>query len=481
MVRAMKKVGQGFWGYLLALGLVWGWLVWGWAQPSQSQVEARAAIQEFLIRVKPAQMARVYAAAESSQEKAPDLPDSPQNIDQDAIKEFPIINFGPSGAGLSPTQPSGFPPASPSLAPVASPRPPKLAGQKRSLRLLATGDILTHTSLRVAASLKDGGFDFIPFFEHVTDLFHQGDLVIGNLETPLAGAERGYSGYPQFNAPEELAASLKAVGFTTLVLANNHALDRGWSGLAATINNVQKAGLDYAGAYVDPADKARRLISVYNGILVGVLAYSYGFNGSPGPNKEEDWRLGFIENEGALEDIFEARRRGADFVIVNLHFGQEYQRQPNQSQKDLVGRILEGDPERGLMGADIVLGHHPHMVQPYLVGARRDQDQLVVFSLGNFISNQSKPYTNLGLILDCLLSIDEAGRKAIEAINLIPTACHTLVVDRRKTFRVFPLAMAVDSPSSLSFLSKNELKKMAKHQAEMERHLLSLMEPKPKK
>ncbi|MDR1608404.1 MAG: CapA family protein [Deltaproteobacteria bacterium] len=429
--------------------LVWSLALGGLALAQKKPVEPLNAVKEYPILIRP-----------------DTKPGSPESSGQEKPEGQPLATSAPLFS------------SEPELAVKPPARPKSLVGQKCSLRLIAMGDILTHVPLRKAATLDDGSFDFKPFFEYVAPLFKQGDLVIGNLETPLAGAERGYSGYPSFNVPAELAANLKEVGLTTVVLANNHALDRSWRGLAATIANVEKAGLDYAGAYAYPKDKSQRLISVYNGIMVAVLAYSYGFNGIPGPAKKESWRLGYLENDEIMEDILAARSQGADFVIVNLHFGEEYQRLPNKFQKELAERVLEGDPAKGLLGADIILGHHPHVVQPYLVEVRRGQSQLAIFSLGNFISNQFKPYTNLGLILDCVLAVDENGQKAILDIQLIPTICQTFIQNRQKTYRVMPMASVIDSPETFSFLKKNELKKMAQQKADLEKLLLALMEPK---
>ncbi|MDR1084716.1 MAG: CapA family protein [Deltaproteobacteria bacterium] len=355
-------------------------------------------------------------------------------------------------------------------------RPRQLAGRKCSVRLMAVGDILMHTSLRQAAAVKEGGFDFSSYFRDVAALFARADLVIGNLETPLAGAGRGYGGYPQFNVPEELAANLKSVGFTTVTLTNNHALDRGWEGLAATIENVRAAGLDYVGAYTGPDDKAGRLVRVYNGVKIGFLAYSYGFNGPKGPPKEEDWRLGFIDNDVVMEDMAAARIQGADFVIVSLHFGNEYQRLPSPRQKKLVEKILQGDPEKDLKGADLVLGHHPHVVQPYILKQSPDQSQLAVYSLGNFISNQMRSYTNLGVILECQLNVGPDGRQSITDIRLRPTLCYTRIFEGRRIFRVIPLDAATEKPEDFSFLDKESLKKISRQKEEMDKHLAALLE-----
>jgi poly-gamma-glutamate synthesis protein (capsule biosynthesis protein) len=334
---------------------------------------------------------------------------------------------------------------------------------------MAVGDILIHQSVRNSAALPNGSYDFKPAFELVAPIFRQADLVIGNLENPLAGSAKGYSGYPMFNAPEQLAQNLKDVGFTSLNLTNNHSLDRGLEGLKSTIAYVREAKLDYSGAYLDEEDKKNRLVSFYNGVGVALLGYTYGLNV---PYKVEpglEWRLGVIDKEQVERDVAAARATGADFVVVSLHFGNEYELKPNAGQRALAEALFNspnGAP-------DLILGHHPHVVQPFV--EFKDKSQAVIFSLGNFISSQPFPYTFLGLILDLRLTIHPDGHKSIEEINFIPTYCHKIQLKgaSRRIFRVTPMAVAAASPKSYS-LDDKTAKTMAVHLAQQLTHLKSL-------
>ncbi len=329
---------------------------------------------------------------------------------------------------------------------------------------MAAGDILIHAPLRAAAVRPDGGYDFTPFFEYVSPLFKQAGLVMGNLENPLAGAKSGYTGYPSFNAPGELAANLKSAGFTTLTLANNHALDRNWSGLLHTIATVGNAGLAYMGAYAGPEDKARRLVRDIGGVRVGLLAYTYGVNGPARPPAGEEWRLGFIDRAAIAADMEQARRQGAEWIVVTLHFGEEYRRAPSAEQRGLARDLFAA-------GADLVIGHHPHVVQPFARGTGPDANKAVIYSLGNFCSNQHFPYTDIGVILDCTLTVNPDGSKALDDVRLIPTLCHRRTdAGGRRTYRVLPLAEAVKNPAAYG-LSAAEAAGMRGKLDEMTAHL----------
>ncbi|MDR1546526.1 MAG: CapA family protein [Deltaproteobacteria bacterium] len=350
-------------------------------------------------------------------------------------------------------------------------RPPVRGRDVCTVRLMAVGDVLIHEPLRLAAARPEGGYDFRPFFSFLAPLFRQADLVVANLEVPLAGADRGFSGYPSFNAPTELAADLKASGVTTLLLANNHSLDRGWTGLEATRAAVEAAGLDYAGAYADPQDKARRLVSVNNGLLVALLNYSYGFNGRAGPDPSESWKLGFIDEEAIFADLAQARAQGADFAVVALHFGQEYRLKPDAAQIELAEKLLAGRPEEGLLGADLILGAHPHVVQPFAAFNRDGRRQAVVYSLGNFVSNQTAEHTFIGLLFDALLTVTPDGRRTVDQVKLIPTWCRRSLVNGRRRYAVVPLAEAVAAPETYGLASR-EAEVMAKRLQALEARLI---------
>ncbi|MDR0622386.1 MAG: CapA family protein [Deltaproteobacteria bacterium] len=355
------------------------------------------------------------------------------------------------------------------------PRP--LVGKSCTVKFAAVGDILIHDTMRKYSLKDDGSYDFKPNLRYVQPLLAKSDLVIGNLENPLAGAEKRLTGYPNFNAPQELAADLKEIGFTTVLISNNHSMDRGWPGLETTIETVERAGLDYAGGYSDPEDKRRRLISVYNGVKIALLAYTYGLNGYPGPKSGEEWRLGVIDRQLIWNDMRSVQEEGADFIIVSLHFGNEYQRKPNAEQLKLVGELLAGDPTNGLAGADLILGHHPHVVQPFVQVDNGPglPGQAVIYSLGNFMTSQPFAYTYLGLILEGELTVTPDGQKILGPFTLIPTYCHKGVKDGKRVYRVIPLALAANDPQSYD-LTPAMGANLAKTLKEMNAHLVS-MEP----
>jgi poly-gamma-glutamate synthesis protein (capsule biosynthesis protein) len=343
---------------------------------------------------------------------------------------------------------------------------------------MAVGDVLIHDSLRLSAALPDGSFDFGPSFEAVAPILKQGHLVVANLEVPLAGAERRFGGYPNFNAPVELAANLKSAGFTAVTVANNHALDRGWAGLEATLGNVAAAGLDYAGAYLSPEDKARRLVLVHNGVRVAMLAYTYGLNGRSFPPKGEEWRLGVIGDELIFSDLAAARAQGADFVVVSLHFGEEYWRKPSPYQKEVVRKLLAGGPEPGQEAPDVILGHHPHVVQPFvLIPPQGDQPaRAVIWSLGNFISSQPFPWTDIGLILDLRLTLEPDGRRIVGPVRLIPTYCHKGLKGQARLFQVLPLDLAAARPEDYG-VPASRAAWLDRSFQDLAKHLLSLEPP----
>ncbi|MDR2302711.1 MAG: CapA family protein [Deltaproteobacteria bacterium] len=378
---------------------------------------------------------------------------------------------------LDPRKTPSLPTEDPRYFPVRRYAPRGLLGKSCSVKFVAVGDILIHDTMRAYSKRKEGGYDFKPNFQYVRPIFKKADLVIGNLENPLAGEERRLSGYPNFNAPQELAGDLKESGFTTVLIANNHSMDRSWAGLAQTIETVEAAGLDYVGAYRDPQDKKRRLIAVYNGLKIATLAYTYGLNGYPGPKPDERWRLGVIDQELIWSDLKAVQDEGVDFIILSLHFGNEYERKPNKIQTALVAELLAGDPERGLAGPDLILGHHPHVVQPFVQIEKGPglSNQAVMYSLGNFMTSQPFPHTFLGLILTGELSVGPDGRKTVGPFTLIPTYCHKGVKDGKKYYRVIPMARGARDPESFGLTAATG-KLMERYYQELTTHLVS-MEP----
>lgn len=259
--------------------------------------------------------------------------------------------------------------------------------------LAAVGDIMGHMTQveQARTTAADGStvYDFRPSFDIIAPYLLDADITVGNLETTLAGSARGYSGFPTFNTPEELAANLKEAGFDLLATANNHSMDMGLSGLKTTVENVRAAGLLNFGTYLTPEDRDIPLIVDVNGIQIAFTAYTKSTNGIPVP-RDHGYAVKYIENFQdplpMFEEIAAARRAGADLVAVYMHWGFEYSFDPADYQRDLAQRLADA-------GADLILGSHPHVIQPLewitvRAGERAGKRALVAYSLGNFVSNQ---------------------------------------------------------------------------------------------
>ena len=260
---------------------------------------------------------------------------------------------------------------------------PKLIPQDWEFTIIATGDVMMHSPQISAGWISESrSYDFAFMFEKVAPILRQGDLVICNLETTLAGeANEGFTGYPRFNAPEILAKNLKDVGFTLVSTANNHILDRGHRGLLATLDHLDEAGLLHTGAFRSPEERSRTLLMDVKGVKVAAIAATYGTNGLSPPSGH-GYAVSYIDEAELLEDIRRAKGEGADYIIVMLHWGDEYQPRPNQAQTILAENLLRG-------GADFILGNHPHVLQRgEALRIDGSHDKFVMYSLGNFVSNQ---------------------------------------------------------------------------------------------
>jgi len=334
--------------------------------------------------------------------------------------------------------------------------------EERALRLIAVGDIMMHTPVSKSALQADGSYDFRPHFQYVRPIFKNYDLVLGNLETPLAGGP--LTGYPMFNGPDDLTDGLKWAGFSALTLANNHSLDKGWKGLYRTAELVRDKGFQYVGAYLSAEDRAEaRLISA-GGVKVGLLGYTYGVNGPIKYPDNETWRLNVVDQELMLADLADLKSAGADFTVLNIHFGDEYHRTPNKKQLSLVEALFHG-------GADLIIGHHPHVVQPGLVRLGPDGGRGAVFSLGNFISNQRDRYTDQGLMVSAALGFDYRGRKTMGPLVLHQTRCVRRIIEGRPTYRVLPVHEALANPEAYCLTPAETAMLATDHQA-MAKHLV---------
>ena len=321
---------------------------------------------------------------------------------------------------------------------------PRPVPEDWSFTILSAGDIMMHSPQTKAGRLPDGaGYDFSFMFEKIAPILQEADLVVGNLETPLAGAENGgFTGYPLFNAPEELAMNLKEAGFSLVSTANNHSLDRKYQGLCATLNHLDSAGLLHTGAFRTPEERAQILYIEVKGVKLAAIAATYGTNGLSLP-AEHSYALNYIREERLLEDIRKARAEGARYVILMLHWGVEYQPKPGQEQVDMAMRLLEG-------GADLILGNHPHVLQrgeAIRTGEEAGEPgktKFVMYSQGNFVSNQEGLERLCSMLLKLTIGVDGAtGEPYFQEAGYIPIYTQKRNVQGVSKHRVWPLELAM--------------------------------------
>lgn len=307
--------------------------------------------------------------------------------------------------------------------------------EESEARVMVVGDIMMHSPITASGyDAKSDSYDFSSIFSEVDPIFDQADLVIGNLETPVAGAQFGYSGYPRFNAPTELIYDLKDAGVDVLTTANNHSLDQWESGAVNTINNLDQAGILHTGTFKSQEDKDTPLIIDVNGIRIGLIAYTYGTNGMPIP-EDKPYMVNILDLKSIENDVKQLKSENADYIIAMIHYGNEYQRIPSKEQIEWTDKMLE-------LGIDFVLGSHPHVVQPLKLteGNAADSDSGVIYSLGNFLSNQRSNWKDYGIILDLKLEKNLITQKIeLTDVNVIPTYVDIYWSKGKKEYKIIPI------------------------------------------
>ena len=320
------------------------------------------------------------------------------------------------------------------------------------------GDLMCHSVQINYAYVEKDSFDFNGVFSEVKEHLSFANFTIGNLETVLAGKEKGYSGYPFFNAPDDFLEAIYGAGFDLLVTANNHALDQGIDGVDRTIEKMDEFGLDHTGTYLSQNDRDSIRIYNINGIHLTVIAYSYGTNGVVIP-ASKNYIINLIDFNLIEEDIQKAKYKGADIVLVFFHFGEEYEREPNIYQRDVIDHTIKS-------GADIIIGSHPHVVQPvnyFKTNGGSIDTGFVAYSLGNFISNQRWRFSDAGVILNISISKDlKRDSVYLSNVSYIPTWVFKGNTKKGKEYIILHANKSYDD-SSYSYLSNSDNEKM--HQA----------------
>jgi len=284
-----------------------------------------------------------------------------------------------------------------------------LAGQDNSnrLTLVFAGDIMGHDS-QIASAKYEEAYNYDTCFSFLQPYIASADIAIANLEVTLAGPP--YKGYPRFSSPDELAFAARGAGFDLFITANNHSLDRNKEGLERTIDVLDKGKILRTGTFKNDSERLLDypLIIEKNNIRLAILNYTYGTNGL---KTEEPNIVNYTDREQIAKDLEKAKFAEPDFIIVTMHWGLEYQRSENIEQRELAEFIAKN-------GADAIIGSHPHVVQPVNKIHNGSNETLVVYSLGNFISNQRKRYTDGGILFE--LELEKKQKTRIIDYNYLP-------------------------------------------------------------
>lgn len=308
-----------------------------------------------------------------------------------------------------------------------------------SISLLAAGDIMFHSpQYRAAYNKETDSYDFNSTFKYIKKYVENADIALANFETVTAGKEIGYQSYPRFNTPKESLLAIKEAGFDILSTANNHSLDHGKKGLISTIDNINEYGMKNIGTYKEP--NVPIFVEEVEGITIGFLSYTYGLNGLDSflTKEELSYMVNRIDEDKIKEDIENTKSLGADITVVFIHWGNEYQREPSVYQIDLGEKMVE-------WGANIILGSHPHVIQKSQIINKDGKDNFIIYSMGNFLSNQRKEtlnnsYTEDGVMVNLEIEKDfSTGDTIIKNINYIPTWVHRYRENGKLFYEILPV------------------------------------------
>ena len=316
--------------------------------------------------------------------------------------------------------------------------------EDKHISMSVIGDIMCHNSQYTDAYVASSDtYDFSYVFEDIKQYIEPADIAIGNIETTFAGKERGYSNYPTFNSPEQLATNLKDLGIDVLCTANNHSLDKGYSGLTSTLKFLDDAGISHMGTYDSAESQNEILIKDVNGIKIAFLAYTYGTNGIPVP-KNNPYCINLIDKDLILKHLELAKEQEPDLICVNMHWGLEYKTKQNSEQEELADFLFTN-------GVDIILGSHPHVLQPMekktiTLEDGSTKDCFVIYSLGNFISGQNQDNTRNSVILniECTKS-GETNKTTIDSVSYVPIYMYKSSSGKTKRYKVLDIEKSIEN------------------------------------
>ncbi len=314
--------------------------------------------------------------------------------------------------------------------------------EEKEFSLIFTGDVMQHGSqIKGAFNSKTSSYEYDSNFHYLTPILSSADLTVANLELTLGGPP--YKGYPTFSSPDNLAVSLKKAGIDCLVTANNHSCDRRKKGVVRTIDVLDSLQFPHTGTFKSQAarDTLYPHLIEQNGFKLVVLNYTYGTNGIPVPKPTV---VNLIDENTMKADLVKAKALKPDKIIVVIHWGWEYQSYPNKSQKSTANFLVEN-------GADIIIGMHPHVLQPMenYYDTLLKKDIVKIYSLGNFVSNQRKRKTDGGAI--ARIELQKIGDQVtVKEVGYLLTWVNTSIINGRKFWYILPASYYQQNPELLS-------------------------------
>jgi poly-gamma-glutamate synthesis protein (capsule biosynthesis protein) len=309
---------------------------------------------------------------------------------------------------------------------------------ENKISLLFIGDIMGHDEQIWSAENRETHlYNYDDVFQYIKPVIADADIAIANFEVTLGGPP--YTGYPQFSSPDDLAVACKNAGIDYLVTANNHAADRGKKGIISTINKLDSIGIPHTGTFLNSScrDSLTPLMIHKNGTSIALLNYTFSTNGIIVP---EPVIVNMLDKELITRDINEAKDKNADIIILFLHWGTEYDTIPSKTQTDLAEYFQS-------IGIDMVIGSHPHVLQK-MVRTKNNvtgNNDVVIYSLGNFVSNQRKPKTDGGSMVR--IELTRIGEKySISNAGYYLTWVYTPIEKYRKKFFILPCSEFENKP-----------------------------------
>ncbi len=322
----------------------------------------------------------------------------------------------------------------------------------RSATIRMAGDVIIDTEMLDACYDKaTDTYDFEPYFSLIGDTLSSADYTMINIDASLRKGKYGYSGYPQFTTPPVILQVLKKYGVDMITMCNNHMLDGYCDGLVESVGHVEAAGLDHIGGFVDKEDSESPEIYEINGIKVGFVTYTHSTNTM---EKYCDERAAYLvhyfKNSNCATDIAKARAAGAEVVVAVTHWGDEYKREPEATTRKYAQALAAA-------GADVIIGGHPHMVQPaeYITATNANGESrtaLCIYSLGNFLSQHRIQYTDSGVVFEFTIQENSDGTLSIVDPGYVPVYVWTFKNSKGDDdYRVLPIGASIDShPEGMS-------------------------------